>query len=176
MRRDPSYPPQPFRPCEAVLILRCILCLLAACVGLQGLSISAQRIHGQEHYHVGASVSGHAHHEAPHAHGDDDGPDDDGHDDHDLHHAAAGHAHGHDYPAHHDHAAGEEGVVYVAHGDTSPSPGHLPAVTRTGADLDGVIAYVHPVAERAGGRRWPPTGASVFRSQSHLPPERPPRA
>lgn len=186
-----SYPPR-VRPVPAGPgpVVRCALCVLAFCLGLQGVALSAQRALGQAHYHLSAArsmnqaMTGHengnaAHDEQGHRHsgrGIDEpahGPDV-GHDPEAA--PERGQVHSHAGLAHHDHAAAVDDVVYVADDDHASSPGTVATATRSVHDLDGMMPRLESLADSGSLDHRPDTGPSQFRSHVTHPLERPPRA
>ncbi len=175
---------------RAGLSERCILFMLALCVGLQGLAVAAQRAGGPAHVHRGAGgvvdqtagayaaipeAAGHdggnARHLPPHTQGAEGG-------------AFAGHDHDHNHdhdhhdhavPAHHAHAAGDVGVVYLGDDDRASLTGHLPSLARGANDLDALMALPALAPEPARSARWPRSATATFRSHVGDPAEPPPR-
>ena len=165
-------------------MLRYVLCMLAFCIGLQGLALSAQRAGGRAHHHLGAdlaeglasigkAVAGpaslfvHSYDVAREKLRDHDHPIDPA--------QQVSKGHGHAGPALHEHDAADATVVYAEDDPGIASPAQVPAPTRGMHDLDGLMS--RPDAPRDTGvpDRWLAVAAPVIRSHITPPLERPPQ-
>ena len=182
----PPPRPSPNRSASPVAgpVLRYVLCMLAFCVGLQGLALSAQRAVGRSHHHLGAeraaglasigkAVAGpaslfvHSYDVAQEKVRDHDHPPDRA--------QPASKAHGHAGLDHHEHDAGDATVVYAEEDHGIASPAQVPAPTRGVHDLDGLMP--RPDAPRDTGVPdcWLAVSVPVIRSHITPPLERPPQ-
>jgi len=152
----------------------CTILVVALCVGLQGLALSADRALGQPHYHHHVKslvVRAHEMHEALRQRNESLNQHADANEG-----ALHEHPHSHRQLSRHKHDPGDSSVVYADTGDhasSGSSPGSLP---RSVHDLDGLIRI--PELRTANGleEQWPPDGAPLFRSNITAPPLPPPRA
>ncbi len=139
---------------------RVVLCLVAGCLGLQGVALSADRALGGTHFHL------------PVTHSDAKRPD-----------ALDGHRYAleialptdHQGLQQHEHEAGLSGVVYVADDDSASTLNPHTTLPRSIHDLDvlmrsfGSASDGDAVRPRAGVRQ------RLFASQISPPLERPPQ-
>ena len=165
-------------------VLRYLLCLIAFCIGLQGMALSAQRAAGRAHHHLGAELAAglasigkavagpkslfvHSYDVAREQLRDHDHPTDSA--------QPASKAHGHAGLAHHEHDAGDATVVYIEEDHGIAAPAQVPAPTRGGHDLDGLMRA--PDAARDNGTLdlWLAAAAPMIRSHVTPPLERPPQ-
>ena len=153
------------RPGFAAWWRRLALCVVAACVGVQGVALSAERVLGGRHFHV-ASVHAVARHVS----------DLDGHryapEVFDL---ASDPALDHADLQQHGHDANLPGVMHVADDGGVSSQNSHATLVRSVHDLDLLIPAFElpPAGEAAGG--WAATRSRGFESHVSPPLERPPQ-
>ena len=165
-------------------MLRYVLCMLAFCIGLQGLALSAQRAGGRAHHHLGAdlaeglasigkAVAGpaalfvHSYDVAREKLRDHDHPIDPA--------QQVSKGHGHAGPALHEHDAGDATVVYAEDDPGTAAPAQVPAPKRAVLDLDGLTRKPDAAPDPGRADRWLAVAAPVFRSHITPPLERPPQ-
>lgn len=164
--------------------LRYMLCLIAFCIGLQGIALSAQRAAGRALHHLGAELAAglasigkaagvpaslfvHSYDLARKTLRDHDHPPDRA--------QPASKAHGHARLAQHEHDAGDATVVYAEEDHGTASPVQVPAPTRGVHDLDGLTPRPETARDTGVPDRWWAFAAPIIRS--HITPalERPPQ-
>lgn len=197
--------PVPGRSATPVVgpLLRWLIGLLAVCMGLQAVALSAQRTFGRAHHHISTERPAgqqslkkdvtvarmrfvHSY-DVPGrqaSHGARPVEQVRNYERSD----AAGHpnrpgiahpldqGHGHTGLAHHDHDATDGSVVYAAVDSPTPSPGHVPAPARGVHDLDGLMRKPDWPLDTGLPDRWLAVAAPLIRSHVALVPQRPPRA
>ena len=151
-------------------MLRSVLLLLAACLLLQGLAVSARRALGPGHFHLRtpAALSALQAEAAPRRYDSASLP-------------FGGRLRSHPAPAyhseveHHSHGAGLIGVVTL--GDDGPASPALAwgALARNALDLPALLSPARLPAPRTKRNSWPDADNAEFDSRSTPPPLRPPR-
>ncbi|MDO9314335.1 MAG: hypothetical protein Q7T97_07295 [Burkholderiaceae bacterium] len=167
-------------------LVRWMLCLVACCLALQGLTLSAERARGRAHHHLDAfrvaappPSAAHAashladldgHRYAPEIASDvvdGQSPQDPSAHDHDSNHSIV---------AHHDHAPATDGVVYVAEDGGASALNPHPTLARSAHDLDVLMPRFDFAVEANVARRWTDGDPRPVESHVSGPLERPPRA
>jgi hypothetical protein len=172
-------------------VLRVLMCLLALCVGLQGLALSSMRALGRSHYHLAPSatiwVGAAAYappswnlldwaktqqppvsnavfvHQGARAIALADAVD-------------ASHQHAHATRAHHAHDAHDKSAVWVAEDDGTSAQKQAEAPSRALHDLDALPVQVVPASNTPRPEGW--AHLLVVATPSHVtaPLKRPPKA
>ncbi len=173
--------PHPTRTAAAAdrCLLRTMTCMLALCLGMQAVALSAQRVLGRVHFHRSAAQAvspepmrtpSPAHlslpalfvhsYEVPRRQ---------------LRQPVAP-AHPHAGLERHEHEAGDTNVVFIDEDHGLPAPTQGPAPARGLHDLDGLMPQQTPSLAAHAPARWLALAPPLARSQLTLPLERPPRA
>ena len=153
------------RPALAAWWRRLALCVVACCVGVQGVALSAERALASRHFHLAS-----AHAAARHV-GDLDGhryaPEIfDPANDPPLEHAEL---------QQHDHDVGLPGVIHVADDGSVASQNPHATLIRSAHDLDLLIPSFELLPDDEAAQRWASTRSSRFDSHISPPLERPPQ-
>ena len=153
------------RPGLAAWWRRSALCVVAACVGMQGVALSAERALGGRHFHASpvhaaerhvSDLDGHRY--AP-----------------EIFNPASDPALDHSDLQQHDHDASMPGVMHVADEGSASSQSPHATLVRSVHDLALLIpAFEWPPADEAA-LGWAATRASGFESHVSPPLERPPQ-
>lgn len=200
LRSDPASMPTLSRPprnldarAQAGIAawVHAVLCMLAVCVGLQAVTVSANRAAGRAHRHaaqVEVTVLVANNHAGKHEAEPDpfeahrsflfrhrsSGPKQDRHDQEvgpsqrlDHHHSGL---------AHHDHDEADASVVYVTQHDGFSSASASSALSPVVLDLDGLLPPAMLLPLQREPDRWPPLVTTASASHVTLPLERPPQA
>jgi hypothetical protein len=172
-----------------VPMMRLVMCLLALCVGLQGMALSSMRALGRSHYHLAPSTS------APdwgrmqrapamqavldwvktlqppvpnalfvHQRASADTALD------------PGHQHAHATRAHHAHDAHDRSAVWVADDDGSALQNQATLPSRALHDLDALPAHPVLAAQATRPEAWAALDAVHVQSHITAPLKRPPKA
>jgi hypothetical protein len=169
-------------------MIRLVMCLLALCVGLQGMALSSMRVMGRSHYHLVPSSTPTLEPmqttaaaqtvldwlktlqpQAPHAvfvHQrtvTDAGPD-------------QAHQHAHATRAHHAHDANDSSAVWVADDDGSALQNPATVPSRALHDLDALPAHPALAAQTTRPEAWAALDAVHVQSHITAPLKRPPKA
>lgn len=151
--------------------LRCVVLLLAACLVMQGLAVSARRALGPGHYHLRSAVKALPAEALPHSHPDSALPFGGrlrAHPAPDMHGAV-------DYR--HSHAATTPGVVTVAEDGSAPGFAAWTALLRSALDLPAlqVVPLAPALSVLATHSLRRAAASAAFATRSTAPPLRPPR-
>ncbi len=154
-------------------LLRFLVVLLAACLMMQALAVSARRAMGPGHYHLRpapmpAVLAGPLDEALPHQHDDTSLPFD-------------GRLRSHPDPAfhsdveYHRHAAATSGVVTVAEDGAAPGIAAWAAMLRSALDLPALPTLAVALTLELTQGLWAARASAAFATRGTAPPLRPPR-
>lgn len=154
-----------FRPALAAWCRRLALCVVACCVGVQGVALSAERVLGGRHVHLAS-----AHTANPHV------SDLDGHRyAPELFDRSNNLVLEHTEVQQHDHDVGLPGVMHVADDGGASSQNPHATLIRNVHDLDLLVPAFELMPGDEATKRWTATRSSRFDSHVSPPLERPPQ-